>query len=100
MPTFVVPTYEVPIGMGDPKADRLWRYIGAINTSRTVIIDTSGVATPSPGAEGLVDPDDIFDAAQAGSGDGGKSVFRQGRTYTVTSTEETQLVAAGYTVSP
>lgn len=68
----------------------------AFPVSFTVLINTSDEVTPYPGAEGLIDPDQIFDVAKAGSGDNSQAVFRQGRTYTITGTEETLLTSAGY----
>ena len=92
MPSFTVPTFDVPVD------NELGKHGISFPRSYTVVI-ASGVATPSPGAYGLVDPDDIFDVADVGSGEGGMAVFRYGLTYTVTAGEETILTTAGYTVS-
>jgi hypothetical protein len=90
VPTFTVPTYNQPID------NVLGEFGVAFPVSFTVVIDTSDVVTPYPGAEGLIDPDQIFDVAKAGSGDNSLAVFRQGRTYTINGTENTLLAAAGY----
>ncbi len=46
----------------------------------------------------ITDPTTI-NAAKAGSGDFGKAIFRRGKTYTVTASEDTLLTAAGFTVT-
>lgn len=76
--------------------NRLGEYGISFPVSYTVIINTSDVVTPFPGATGLVDPDSIYDVAKAGSGEGGYAVFRFGKTYTITAGENTLLDAAGY----
>lgn len=91
MATFTVPTFDVPYD------SPLGRHGLSFPRSYTVVI-ASGVATPFPGANGLVDPDDMGDVADAGSGVGGKAIFRFGKTYTVTTDEQTALETAGYTV--
>ena len=87
---FQVPTYEQPID------NRLGEYGISFPVSLQVVIDGDDNVTPFPGAEGLRDPDDMFDVAKDGSGDNGKAVFRQGRTYVITEGEKTLLDAAGY----
>jgi len=62
----------------------------------TVII-TDGVASALPGR--TVPTTAELAAADAGSGDGGKAVFSNGVTYTVTAGEQTILETAGYTVT-
>lgn len=92
MSTFTVPTYEVPV------PNELGRHGLSFPRSYTVII-ADGVATAAPGASGLVDPDSIYDIADAGSGEAGLAVFLHGKTYTVTAGEVTILEAAGHTVA-
>jgi len=59
------------------------------------VLITGGVVTPYPGR--TVPTVDEMNAADSGSGENGKAVFLGGRSYTVTSEEETLLIAAGYT---
>lgn len=61
------------------------------------VLITAGVATPLPGRSAPTQDD--IDAADAGSGMGGKAAFLGGRIYTVTSAEQTILEAAGYNVT-
>lgn len=92
MATFTPPTFDTPYD------NELGRHGLSWPTSFTVIIDSDDNVTPYPGAVGLRDPVDLYDVAKAGSGEGGYAVFRFGKTYTVTSEEETLLTGAGYTV--
>lgn len=99
MVTFMPPTYVVPYGRGQnqeaghPTYD-VHRWLGGFNRSYVVLITDSTVST-YPGVKSL-DTDDI-EAANAGSGEGGKAYFRGGTTYTVTDAEAALLYAAGYT---
>jgi hypothetical protein len=95
MPTFTAPTYRIPFN--DEKINKprhLMRWF-SLPVGYTVLI-TGGVATPLPGR--TVPTVSELAAADAGSGDGGKAVFSNGVTYTITSGEQTILEAAGYTV--
>lgn len=97
MADFTPPTFKQPFNpesQDHPKYS-LWRWYAGYNTPYSVLI-TDGVATPYPGT---VSPT-IADTANAdaGSGEGGQAWFRGGITYSVTSAEETILVAAGYTI--
>lgn len=91
MPTFDTSavTYEQPID------NRLGEYGVAFPVGLVVWIATVGDAVTE--TTSIRDPEDI-DLARDGSGDFGKAIFRRGITYTVTSAEQTILVAAGYTV--
>lgn len=100
MATFTPPTYEQPIGdrrtkftatnrLGDFGVSFPVGFVVWIRDSDKEVIQTTTI----------IDPTDI-NAAQVGSGDFGKSIFRRGITYTVNSTEETQLTNAGFTVDP
>lgn len=99
MPTFTPDTYTdaPPVEKVNHKADHsLWRYYGGREVEYVVLI-TSGVANASPG---VVSPTTgQLAAADDGSGDEGKAIYRGGRTYTVTAAEDTILTAAGYTVT-
>ena len=66
------------------------------NVGYSVLI-SGGVATPYPGRTGPSQAD--IDAADAGSGVGGKAAFLGGRDYEITAGEQTILEAAGYTVT-
>ena len=114
MATFTPTTYGEKIndesGGGEKGRHSVWRLYGSpIQTSYVVII-RSGVANASPGS---ISPDSMtqitgnaevtnavtsYAAADSGSGDDGRAVFRGGATYTVTAGEETILLAAGYTM--
>ena len=101
MPTFAPTTYDVPkhpeVDGNHDRRYSLWRYFSdGIPTSYTVII-TGGVANASPGYQNA--SVDQLNAADSGSGVAGKGVFEGGRSYTVTSAEDTILSAAGYTVT-
>ena len=91
---FTPPTYTMPFN-GTKKHGDLYRYYDGIITGYSVRI-ASGVATASPGRTFF--SQDEIDAADDGSGVGGKAVFLGGHVYTVTSGEKTILEAAGYTV--
>ena len=107
MPTFTPTTYGMPIP--DEKHDHvsLWRHYGLpIQTGYSVII-SEGVATPAPGVisppirditgnAAVPNATETHVGADAGSGEGGLAWFRGGISYTITSAEETILVAAGY----
>ena len=93
MPTFTAPTYRIPFN--DEKINKsrhLMRWF-SLPVGYTVLI-TDGVATPLPGR--TVPTVDELAAADAGSGDGGKAVFSNGVTYTVTDAEADILCTAGY----
>ena len=96
MPTFTPPTYTqgfLPERKDDWSLMRWYDF----QVGRSVLI-TGGVASVYPG---VVSPSqDDINAADAGSGMGGKAAFIGGRTYTVTAGEQTILEAAGYTVDP
>ena len=91
MPTFDTTqnNYEIPIG------NRLGEYGVAFPRCNVVWIAASDDAVTEIAS--IRDPEDI-DLAKDGSGDFDKAIFRRGITYTVTSAEQTILVAAGYTV--
>ena len=75
----------------------MWRHYGGMIPVGYSVLITDGVATASPGR---VSPsiDNIKDA-DSGSGDDGRAVFTRGSTYTITSSERTILLAAGYTIT-
>ena len=60
------------------------------------VLITGGAATPFPGKKGVTT--DEINAADVGSGMGGRAAFVGGRKYNVTSSEQTILENAGYTV--
>lgn len=97
MPTFTPPTYEQGFlaEPGSNQAQGLMRHYD-FNVGYSVLI-TGGTATPYPGR--TVPSTDDINAADPGSGIGGRAAFLGGRTYTITSGEETILQAAGYTTS-
>lgn len=97
MPTFTPPTYEQAFirEEGSNQAQGLMRHYD-FPVGYSVLI-TGGVATTYPGR--TVPTQDDIDAADSGSGFGGKAAFIGGRTYTITSAEETILQAAGYTTA-
>lgn len=97
MPTFTPPTYQQGF-LDEPGANQaqgLMRYYD-FPVGYSVLI-TGGVASTYPGQ--TVPSTDEINAADSGSGIGGKAAFLGGRTYTVTSAEQTILQAAGYTVT-
>jgi len=76
----------------------LWRwYEPMVQFPRTIVI-TAGVVPPlaSEGLKTFVAGD--FEAADSGSGEDGKAVFRGRLAHVVTTIEKDLLVAAGYTV--
>ena len=83
MATYTPPTYETPFGKKG-----LFRVVKFISTY-TVWIDSSDVAHQSAGP---LDWD--LKNAKVGSGDFGRAVFRNAKTYTITSEENTILSAA------
>lgn len=93
MPTFTPPTYDQPVD------NVLGKWGISFPVSYAVVINASDEVTPYPGATGLADPDQLSAVAKAGSGDGGYAIFRQGRTYTITTEEKDLLEGAGYDVS-
>jgi hypothetical protein len=93
--TFTPPTYRVSFADENETGPSLMRWF-SFPVGYTVVI-TGGVATPYPGQ--TVPRDSDLQAADAGSGDGGKGVFTNGVAYLVTDGEKTILEAAGYTVS-
>jgi hypothetical protein len=112
MSQFTPETYLQPINdesLGHGEEFSLWRHYAGVIPTPYVVIITGGVANASPGT---VSPSvhDIkgnaevpnatasYTGADAGSGDAGLAVFTGGITYTVTSAEETILLAAGYTM--
>lgn len=95
MPTFTPPTYQKRFAPEREGGFDLMRHY-QFPVGYSVLI-TGGVATPSPGR--TVPTQSDIDAADDGSGFGGKAAFIGGRTYTVTSAEKTILEAAGYTVT-
>ena len=92
---FTPPTYRVSFADENESGPSLMRWF-SFPVGYTVII-TGGVATPYPGV--AVPRSSTMEAADAGSGDNGKAVFRNGVSYTVTDAERTALRAAGYTVT-
>lgn len=88
MPTFTPPTFEAPV-----HNEGLLRYYN-IPRAYSVAI-TGGTATTHPGKQTLTQ--DEIDAADSGSGFGGRAAFVGGRTYEITAGEKTILDAAGYT---
>ena len=115
MPVFTPPTRAEAIEGEEQSAPKIaphvsmWRHYGTpIPTSYSVLI-TSGVATPYPGIASpsvhqikgnaeVPNATASFAGADAGSGNDGLAYFSGGITYTVTSGEETILVAAGYSM--
>lgn len=97
---FTAPTYSIAwldeTGHGhDPKYS-LWRHYSPLLTVQTVVI-SGGIVTPRAGQTKTFTVDELA-AADAGSGEGGKSIFRGQATHDVNDTEATLLMAAGYTV--
>lgn len=90
--SFTVPTFEQTYD------NELGRF-GLSFPRGYIVVIASGVATAYPGAHGLVDPTDIWDVADTGSGEKGKGVFRYGKTYSISTTEASILTNAGYTAS-
>ena len=88
MATFTPPTREENI------QNRLGDYGITFDVGKVVYILTADDEVVE--TESFTDPTDV-DLMKAGSGDFGKALFRRGITYTVDSTEETILLAAGYT---
>lgn len=79
----------------EPVRNRLGDYGVSFPVGQVIII-TDGEARVT---EALTDPDHIM-AADDGTGDFGKSIFRRGRTYSVNETEKDILVAAGLMEEP
>lgn len=75
--------------------NRLGEYGVGWQVGKVVYITTDDEAVET---ETFSDPDDLA-LMKAGSGDFGLALFRRGRTYTITSGEETILNGAGYTTS-
>lgn len=96
MPTFTPPTYEQAFirEEGSNQAQGLMRHYD-FSVGYSVLI-TGGVATTYPGR--TVPTQDDIDAADSGSGLGGKAAFIGGRVYEVTEEEGSLLSSAGYTV--
>ena len=94
MPTFVPPTYDQPLD------NELGRHGVAFPVGYVVWIDTDdGVHQATAISQDIINSTNGVTGAATGSGDLGKAIFRNGRTYTVTSEEETLLDDAGYTVT-
>lgn len=93
MATFTPPTRDEPL------QNRLGEYGVSFPVGKVVYIlaaDDSVVET-----ETIVDGSgdgNTLDLIKAGSGDFGKALFRRGKTYEVSASEETILDGAGYTI--
>ena len=112
MSQFTPTTFTTPINdesFGHGKDYSMWRHYAGVIPTPYVVIITDGVANASPGTvspsvhtiKGNAEVPNAtasYAGADAGSGDAGLAVFTGGRTYTVTSAEETILLAAGYTM--
>ena len=112
MSQFTPTTFTTPINdetFGHPKESSLWRHYSGVIPTPYVVLITDGVATPSPGTvspsvndmrgnANVPNATASYSGADAGSGDAGYAIFTGGRTYTVTSAEETILLAAGYSM--
>jgi len=102
MPTFTPPTRteRIPPDRIEQRFGGragLFRHYGQPIAVGYSVLITSGVASASPG---VVSPDvNQLAATDAGSGEDGKAWFTGGKTYTVTSAEQTILEAAGHTVT-
>ncbi len=81
-------TYEQPI------SNRLGEYGVGFLVGKVVWIAASDDAVKE--VTSIRDPEDI-DLAKDGTGDFGKAIFRRGKTYTISASEDTILQAAGYT---
>ena len=75
----------------------MWRHYGGVIPVGYVVIITSGSVTTAPGK--ISATADEWAAADSGSGEGGKAIFRGGISYTITSAEQTILDNAGYTTT-
>ena len=105
--TFTTPLNAESLGHGEEFS--LWRHYAGVIPTPYVAIITGGVANASPGVvspsvhtiKGNAEVPNAtasYTGADAGSGDAGLAVFTGGITYTVTSAEETILLAAGYSM--
>ena len=93
MPSFTPPTRDEPL------QNRLGEYGVSFPVGKVVYIldaDDSVVETETF-VDGTGDGNTL-DLMKAGSGDFGKALFRRGKTYEVSASEETILTNAGYTV--
>lgn len=94
MTTFIAPTYRVPYGREEPKEWSLFRYYDGFEREYVVIID-GGTPSTYPG---LVSPStSTLAGADSGSGENGLAIFRGGRSYEISASEESALNSAGYT---
>ena len=75
----------------------MWRHFGGVIPTGYVVIITSGAANAAPGGVSLSTA--AWAAADAGSGEGGKAIWRGGKQHTITDAEDVILRAAGYTTS-
>jgi hypothetical protein len=85
--------------IGHEKVWSLWRYYEPVVEFVQTVIISGGVAIPTAteGARTLTAAE--IAGADAGSGEGGKAVFRGRLTHPVTAGEATILTTAGYTVT-
>jgi hypothetical protein len=105
MPTFAPTTYgqnlkDESLG-GHAPEHSLWRHFGGVIAVPYVVWIRGGVANTSPGGSastGMQEPGHA-EVVDSGSGENGYAYFVGGRSYTVTSTEQTILETAGYTVT-
>ena len=92
MASFTPPTRDEPLD------NRLGDYGVSFPVGKVVWIDTSDeVHEVETFVDGTGDGNTL-DLMKAGSGDFGKALFRRGKTYEVSASEETILTNAGYTV--
>ena len=100
---YAMPSFTPPVENSGPPKEGMghldfWRfYKTMIQYGRTVIID-GGVATPLASEGARTFSIDELNAADPGSGYGGRAAFTGARTWEVTSGERTILIAAGYSV--
>lgn len=95
MGTFVPPTYNQPIN------NRLGQHGVSFPVGKVVYICTDSEAHETTLIMGDFSSQVCSHGVgiATGSGDNGLALFRRGKTYTVTSGEETILTNAGYTVT-
>lgn len=93
VPSFTPPTRDEPL------QNRLGEYGVSFPVGKVVYILTDNTVVETESFVDGTGDGNTLDSMKAGSGDFGKALFRRGKTYEVSASEETILTDAGYTVT-